>query len=96
MSAELKHIRPATARAMIARNVSLSLKEFAVGYGYSYPTAKLLSKEPGFPLLGSRIIPSDFDLWRLRRLGLQSAPGAPAHPRPPAADKSDALRVRHG
>ena len=93
---ELAHVDAAQVRAMIAADQALSLKEFALGFGYPYYTAKLIAREEGFPIFHGRIAPSDFRLWRRRRLGLQSAPDAPARPRRPVAGKSDVPPLKHG
>ncbi len=92
----LAHIDADEMRERIARDIGLTLKEFAVGYGFSYSAAKLLAKKDGFPLTGNLVFPSDFRLWRRRRSGWQSAPDSAAHRPRRAAGKRGELRVKHG
>lgn len=80
----------------IARDQALTKGEAAVGFDLPYSTVKALAREPGFPIIEGRFFPSDFKLWRRRRLGLQSAPDTATRSRPPAAGKSDVSRLKHG
>ena len=96
MNKELAGIGAKTVKAMIEADQALTLKEFAVGFGYTYRAAKDLAKCPGFPMLSGRIFGSDFKLWRRRQLGLQSAPDGPARRRQPAADRFCESPLKHG
>ena len=82
-------------------NLALSLADIAVAYGYSYTTVKKMGQMPGFPILCGKVLPSDFDDWRRRQVGLgaleASAPRSRTAPRPQpdGAGTSDAPARKH-
>lgn len=51
---------------------ALSLRQFGAAYGFGYSKIKQLQAMPGFPLIAGKVIPSDFDRWRLMQTGLSS------------------------
>ena len=54
-------------------NRALSLRQLGAAYGLGYVRIKQMQALPGFPLLAGKVIPSDFDQWRLiRTTGLSS------------------------
>jgi len=55
------------------QNQALSLRQLGAAYGLGYVRIKQMQALPGFPLLAGKVIPSDFDQWRLiRTTGLNS------------------------
>ena len=46
-------------------NRALSLRQLGAAYGLGYVRIKQMQALPGFPLLAGKVIPSDFDRWRL-------------------------------
>jgi len=54
-------------------NQALSLRQLGAAYGFGYVRIKQMQSLPGFPLIAGKVIPSDFDQWRLiRTTGLSS------------------------
>ena len=54
-------------------NRALSLRQLGAAYGLGYARIKQMQAMPGFPLIAGKVIPSDFDQWRLiRTTGLSS------------------------
>jgi len=55
------------------QNQALSLRQLGAAYGLGYVRIKQMQALPGFPLIAGKVIPSDFDRWRLiRTTGLNS------------------------
>jgi hypothetical protein len=55
------------------QNQALSLRQLGAAYGLGYVRIKQMQALPGFPLIAGKVIPSDFDQWRLiRTTGLSS------------------------
>ena len=55
------------------QNQALSLRQLGAAYGLGYTRIKQMQAMPGFPLIAGKVIPSDFDQWRLiRTTGLSS------------------------
>ena len=55
------------------QNQALSLRQLGAAYGFGYVRIKQMQALPGFPLLAGKVIPSDFDQWRLiQTTGLSS------------------------
>jgi hypothetical protein len=54
------------------QNQALSLRQLGAAYGLGYVRIKQMRELPGFPLLAGKVIPSDFDRWRL----MQTAPNS--------------------
>ena len=53
-------------------NRALSLRQLGAAYGLGYTRIKQMQAMPGFPLIAGKVIPSDFDRWRLMQTGLSS------------------------
>ncbi|MCX8512616.1 MAG: hypothetical protein ORN83_12735 [Chthoniobacteraceae bacterium] len=53
-------------------NRALSLRQLGAAYGLGYVRIKQMQALPGFPLIAGKVIPSDFDRWRLLQTGLSS------------------------
>ena len=53
-------------------NRALSLRQLGAAYGLGYVRIKQMQGLSGFPLIAGKIIPSDFDQWRLTQTGLNS------------------------
>jgi hypothetical protein len=54
-------------------NRALSLRQLGAAYGLGYVRIKQMQALPGFPLIAGKVIPSDFDRWRLMQTtGLNS------------------------
>ena len=53
-------------------NQALSLRQLGAAYGFGYVRIKQMQALPGFPLIAGKVIPSDFDRWRLMQTGLNS------------------------
>lgn len=53
-------------------NRALSLRQLGAAYGLGYVRIKQMQALPGFPLIAGKVIPSDFDRWRLLQAGLSS------------------------
>jgi hypothetical protein len=49
------------------QNQALSLRQLGAAYGLGYVRIKQMQSLPGFPLLAGKVIPSDFDQWRMIR-----------------------------
>ena len=75
------------------QNQALSLRQLGAAYGFGYVRIKQMQALPGFPLIAGKVIPSDFDQWRLiRTTGLSSLHRAS---RPHSAvDKARELKSR--
>lgn len=54
------------------QNRALSLRQLGAAYGLGYVRIKQMQALPGFPLIVGKVIPSDFDRWRLMQIGLSS------------------------
>ena len=55
------------------QNQALSLRQLGAAYGFGYVRIKQMQSLPGFPLIAGKVIPSDFDRWRLMQTtGLNS------------------------
>lgn len=62
-----------TAMKLRQENRALSLSQLGAAYGLGYVRIKQMRALPGFPLIAGKVIPSDFDQWRLiRTTGLSS------------------------
>ena len=62
-----------TAMKLRQENRALSLRQLGAAYGLGYTRIKQMQALPGFPLIAGKVIPSDFDQWRLiRTTGLSS------------------------
>ena len=62
-----------TAIKLRQENRALSLRQLGAAYGLGYVRIKQMQALPGFPLIAGKVIPSDFDQWRLMRTtGLNS------------------------
>ena len=61
-----------TAMKLRQENRALSLRQLGAAYGLGYVRIKQMQALPGFPLIAGKIIPSDFDQWRLT----QTAPNS--------------------
>jgi len=62
-----------TAMKLRQKNQALSLRQLGAAYGFGYVRIKQMQALPGFPLLAGKVIPSDFDRWRLMQTtGLSS------------------------
>ena len=61
-----------TAMKLRQENRALSLRQLGAAYGLGYVRVKRMQALPGFPLLAGKVIPSDFDRWRLIQTGLNS------------------------
>ena len=62
-----------TAMKLRQENQALSLRQLGAAYGFGYVRIKQMQALPGFPLIAGKVIPSDFDQWRLMRTtGLNS------------------------
>ena len=54
-------------------NRALSLRQLGAAYGLGYVRIKQMRELSGFPLIAGKVIPSDFDRWRLMQTaGLNS------------------------
>jgi len=51
---------------------ALSLRQLGAAYGLGYVRIKQMQELSGFPLIAGKIIPSDFDQWRMMQTGLSS------------------------
>ena len=51
-------------------NRALSLRQLGAAYGLGYVRIKQMRELSGFPLIVGKIMPSDFDQWRLTQSGL--------------------------
>jgi len=54
------------------QNQALSLRQLGAAYGLGYVRIKQMRELSGFPLIAGKVIPSDFDQWRLMQTGLSS------------------------
>ncbi len=62
-----------TAMKLRQENQALSLRQLGAAYGFGYVRIKQMQALPGFPQIAGKVIPSDFDQWRLMRTtGLSS------------------------
>ena len=61
-----------TAMKLRQENRALSLRQLGAAYGLGYVRIKQMQALPGFPLIAGKVIPSDFDRWRL----MQTAPNS--------------------
>ena len=61
-----------TAMKLRQENRALSLRQLGAAYGLGYVRIKQMQALPGFPLIAGKVIPSDFDRWRLMQTGLNS------------------------
>jgi len=61
-----------TAMNLRKQDRALSLRQLGAAYGLGYVRIKQMKALPGFPLLAGKVIPSDFDRWRLMQTGLSS------------------------
>ena len=59
-----------TAMKLRQENRALSLRQLGAAYGLGYVRIKQMRELTGFPLIAGKIMPSDFDQWRLMRTGL--------------------------
>jgi len=78
-----------TAMKLRQENRALSLRQLGAAYGLGYVRIKQMRELSGFPLIAGKIIPSDFDQWRLMQTGLNSP--RPADRLRSAAGKAHAL-----
>lgn len=68
MGAELLEISARLRR----QDRALSLRQLGAAYGLGYVRIKQMQALPGFPQIAGKVIPSDFDQWRLAQSGLSS------------------------
>ena len=61
-----------TAMKLRQENRALSLRQLGAAYGLGYVRIKQMQALPGFPLIAGKVIPSDFDRWRLMQTGPSS------------------------
>ena len=61
-----------TAIKLRKENRALSLRQLGAAYGLGYVRIKQMRELSGFPLIAGKVIPSDFDRWRLMQTGLSS------------------------
>ena len=55
------------------QNQALSLRQLGAAYGLGYVRIKQMRDLAGFPLIAGKVMPSDFDRWRLMQTtGLNS------------------------
>ena len=59
-----------TAMKLRQENRALSLRQLGAAYGLGYVRIKQMRELTGFPLIAGKIMPSDFDQWRLTQTGL--------------------------
>jgi len=59
-----------TAMKLRQENRALSLRQLGAAYGLGYLRIKQMRELSGFPLIAGKVIPSDFDQWRLMQTGL--------------------------
>jgi hypothetical protein len=59
-----------TAMKLRQENRALSLRQLGAAYGLGYVRIKQMRELSGFPLIAGKIIPSDFDQWRMMQTGL--------------------------
>ncbi len=59
-----------TAMKLRQENRALSLRQLGAAYGLGYVRIKQMRELSGFPLIAGKIMPSDFDQWRLTQTGL--------------------------
>ena len=74
------------------QNQALSLRQLSAAYGLGYVRIKQMRELSGFPLIAGKIIPSDFDQWRMMQTGLNLP--RPADRLRSAAGKAHALASR--
>ena len=79
-----------TAMKLRQENRALSLRQLGAAYGLGYVRIKQMRELSGFPLIAGKVIPSDFDLWRLTQTGLNLP--RPADRLRSAADTTRALK----
>jgi len=62
-----------TAMKLRQENRALSLRQLGAAYGLGYVRIKQMQSLPAFPLIAGKVIPSDFDQWRMMQTtGLNS------------------------
>ena len=61
-----------TAMNLRKQDRALSLRQLGAAYGLGYVRIKQMRALSGFPLVAGKVIPSDFDQWRLMQTGLNS------------------------
>ena len=61
-----------TAMKLRQENRALSLRQLGAAYGLGYVRIKQMRELTGFPLIAGKIMPSDFDQWRLTQTGPDS------------------------
>lgn len=77
-----------TAMKLRQQNQALSLRQLGAAYGLGYVRIKQMRELLGFPLIAGKVMPSDFDRWRLMQTtGLNS-------PLPAGRLHSDAGKAR--
>ena len=59
-----------TAMQLRQENRALSLRQLGAAYGLGYVRIKQMRELTGFPLIAGKVMPSDFDQWRLMQTGL--------------------------
>ena len=69
-----------TAMKLRQENRALSLRQLGAAYGLGYTRIKQMQALPGFPLIAGKVIPSDFDQWRLIRTTDLSSLHRVSHP----------------
>jgi hypothetical protein len=77
------------------QNQALSLRQLGAAYGLGYTRIKQMQAMPGFPLIAGKVIPSDFDQWRLIRTTDLSSLHRASHLRS-ASGKVHALESKNG
>ena len=59
-----------TAMNLRKQDRALSLRQLGAAYGLGYVRIKQMRALSGFPLVAGKVMPSDFDRWRLAHTGL--------------------------
>lgn len=83
-----------TAMKLRQQDRALSLRQLGAAYGLGYVRIKQMRELSGFPLIAGKVIPSDFDQWRL----MQTDPNSQHRGDRPrsAVDTTRALKSRNG
>ena len=82
-----------TAMKLRQENRALSLRQLGAAYGLGYVRIKQMRELSGFPLIAGKVMPSDFDQWRLTQTGLNLP--RPADRLRSAVGKAHALKSRN-
>ena len=83
-----------TAMNLRKQDRALSLRQLGAAYGLGYVRIKQMRELSGFPLIAGKVMPSDFDQWRLTQTGLNLP--RPADRLRSAVGKAHALASKNG